>query len=118
MINLHLLYPEAALCAMALALMVADLFVAPRPGRMPYHLAWIATAITLCIVGFSISDSAHYQGLGTLWTVDPLSQFFKMLVLLTTVLCLLLGLEYKALAPKHAGAFVSLLLLSSAGMMF
>jgi NADH-quinone oxidoreductase subunit N len=41
-----------------------------------------------------------------------------MLVLLTTVLSLLLGLEYKQLPARHAGVFVSLLLFASAGMMF
>lgn len=118
MSNLHLLYPEFVLCGLALALLVADLFIAARHGRMLYHLAWIASVVTLCVVGFSISDAAHGQGVGTLWSVDPMSQFFKMLVLLTTILCLLLGLEYRELPPKHAGTFVCLLLLSSAGMMF
>jgi NADH-quinone oxidoreductase subunit N len=116
--NLHLIYPEIALGAMAVLLMVADLFVAARHGRALYHLGWIASIVALLLVGLTISDAAHYQGVGTLWAVDPMSQFFKMLVLLTTVLCLLLGLEYKNIAPKHAGTFNALLLMSTSGMMF
>src|SRR5688572_8192515 len=118
MINLHLIYPEIALGTLALGLMLADLFVAAKHGRFLYHLAWIASIVTLCLVGFSISDGAHSQGLGTLWAVDPMSQFFKMLVLLTTALCLLLGLEYKNIPAEHAGTFVALLLMCSTGMMF
>jgi NADH-quinone oxidoreductase subunit N len=118
MTNLHLIYPEIALGTMAVLLMIADLFVASRHGRALYHLGWIASIVTLLLVGLSISDASHYQGLGTLWAVDPMSQFFKMLVLLTTVLCLLLGLEYKGVSPTHAGTFNALLLFSAAGMMF
>ncbi len=118
MSGLHLIYPEIALAVMALGLMVADLVVASRHGRALYHLGWIASVIALLLIGLTISDSAHYQGVGALWAVDPLSQFFKMLVLLTTVLCLLLGLEYKAVPPAHAGTFTALLLLSAAGLMF
>ena len=117
MSNLHLIYPEMALSAMALALLVADLFIAPRHGRFLYHLAWLAAIITLCLVGFSITDAARGQGVGTLWSVDPLSQFFKMLLLLVTVMSLVLSLEYRELPPNHAGTFASLLLLSSAGLL-
>ncbi|MDE2039131.1 MAG: NADH-quinone oxidoreductase subunit N [Elusimicrobia bacterium] len=118
MSGLHLLFPEVALSVMALGVMLADLFIAARHGRVLYHLGWIASIVALLLVGVTISDPARYQGVGTLWSVDPMSQFFKMLVLLTTVLCLLLGLEYEDLPPAHAGAFNALLLLSTAGLMF
>ncbi len=118
MTNLHLLYPEIALSLLALSLLVVELFVAPRHNRLLYHLGWMVSMVVLCIVGFTISEGASSQGVGTLWSVDPMSQFFKLLILVTTVLCLLLGLEYKPLEGGHAGSFVCLLLLSSAGMMF
>ena len=117
MTHLELLYPEMALAAMALGLMLADLFIAPKHGKLLYHLAWFSAAVALCIVGLTVTESA-YQGVGTLWTADPMSQFFKMLVLLTTILCLLLGLEYKQLPLRHAGTFAALMLFSSLGMMF
>ena len=115
--QLSLLYPEIALSVMALGLLAADLFIEERHGRLLYHLACLASIVALCLIGFSISNPAAGQGVGTLWSVDPLSQFFKMLVLLTTVLCLLLGLEYKALPAAHAGTFTALMLMSTAGMM-
>lgn len=118
MTNLALLYPEMALGVMALGLLLADLFIAARHGRLLYHLAWLVSIVTLCLIGWTISTAGTAQGVGTLWAVDPLSQFFKMLVLLTTVLCLLLGLEYKALPPGHAGTFCALLLFATCGMMF
>ncbi len=117
MSNLHLLSPELALGGMALGLMVADLFVAAKHGRLLYHLGWLVSILALVMVGYTISNSAAGQGVGSLWAVDPMSQFFKMLILLTTVLCLLMGLEYKDLPPAHAGTFVCLLLFSAVGMM-
>src|SRR5579883_2932710 len=113
MSNLHLIYPELALGAMALGLMVADLFVAAKHGRLLYHLGWLVSIMALVLVGYTISNSAAGQGVGSLWAVDPMSQFFKMLVLLTTVLCVLLGLEYEALPAAHAGSFVCLMLFSA-----
>ena len=118
MSGLSFIYPEIALSALALGLMLADLFVAPKHGRILYHLGWLASVLTLLLVGFSISAPSSAQGLGTLWTVDPLSQYFKLLILGTTVLSLLLGLEYQGLPAAHAGIFTSLLLFASVGMMF
>ena len=118
MVNLHLIYPEFALALMALGLMLADVFIAPKHGKILYHMAWLATAIALCLVGFSISNPAGWQGSGSLWIIDPMSQFFKVLILLTTIMALLLGLEYKDTSSSHAGTFVSLLLFSAVGMMF
>ncbi|MBI4376332.1 MAG: NADH-quinone oxidoreductase subunit N [Elusimicrobia bacterium] len=117
MLNLQLIYPEIAISILALGLLIVELFVAAKHSRLLYHLACVTSIIGLCLVGLTLSDAPHYQGLGTLWAVDPMSQFFKMLILLTTVLCLLLGLEYRSLPPKHSGVFVCLLLLSSMGMM-
>ncbi|MBI5631584.1 MAG: NADH-quinone oxidoreductase subunit N [Elusimicrobia bacterium] len=118
MFNLHLIYPEILLSLMALGLLIAELFVAPKHGRLMYHLAWLVSIIALCVVGFTLSDASHAQGMGTLWTVDPFSQFFKIMILLITVFCILMGLEYEALPPQHSGTFVCLLLLASSGLMF
>lgn len=115
--GLHLLYPEFFLFGLAFLIMLADLALAPRHGKALYHLACAAAAGTLIWVGVTVSQPAVWQGVGTLWTVDPLSQFFKMLVLLTTILCGLLGIDYKALPNNHAGIFSALLLFAAAGLM-
>jgi NADH-quinone oxidoreductase subunit N len=118
MANLHLLSPEIFLATLALLLMAADLVISPRHGKILYHLTWGAAAVTLCLVGYTISEAAAYQGVGTLWVVDPMSQFFKMLVLLTTILCALMGIDYKQLPVSQSGTFCALLLFSAVGMMF
>ncbi len=122
--NLHLLVPEMALSAMALGILVCDMLLPAHRRRMLYHITIGAAAVTLFLVCSSLIHSTGVPlpldrfGVGTLWTVDPLGQFFKVLVLLTTILALLLGLEYDELPVTHAGTFGALMLLSALGMMF
>lgn len=118
MANLNLILPEMVLGLIALGLMAADIFVPAKRARVFYHWGWLAAVFTLGLVGYTLCDASNLQGLGTLWSVDPLSQFFKILILVTTVLSLVLGLGYKGLPTSRAGTFVSLLLFAVLGMMF
>ncbi len=113
--NLRLLLPESILAAMALVVVLADLFVPRGRARALYHLAWLSAAGVL--VWIAMAGPAAL-GTGTLWAVDPFSQFFKVLTLLTCVLCLLIALDYKELPEAHAGTFSALMLLSTAGLMY
>ncbi|MDD5303380.1 MAG: NADH-quinone oxidoreductase subunit N, partial [Elusimicrobia bacterium] len=115
--NLRLLLPESVLAALALAIALADLILPPKRSRALYHLAWISAACVLAWVAFSLGDASTH-GTGSLWAVDPFSQFFKLTTLLTCVLCLLLALDYKALPERHAGTFSALMLFSTAGLMY
>jgi NADH-quinone oxidoreductase subunit N len=64
-----------------------------------------------------IACSPATAGAAPLWSADPFSRFFKLAVLLTTSLCLLLGLDYEDLPSRHAGTFSALVLLSACGLM-
>ncbi len=117
MSHLALLAPELALAALALAVMTADMIL-PRPrSRWLYHFAWLSSAAVLALVVASLGDPAS-RGSGTLWLCDSFGQFFKLMTLLSATLCLLMGLEYKALPQRHAGSFAALMLLSTSGLMF
>ena len=115
--NLGLLAPELLLTGLALAVMAADMILPRSRSRWLYHLAWLSSAGVLILVVASLGDPAA-RGTGTLWVVDGFGQFFKMTTLLTATLCLLMGLDYKALPERHAGTFAALMLLSTAGLMF
>lgn len=116
--NLRLLAPETALAGLALLTLVADMLLPARRSRWLYHLAWLCAAGVLAMTAATLTGAAGAQGVGTLWSADPFSQFLKMCVLLTTVLCLLLGLDYAALPESRAGLFSSLVLFAAAGLMF
>lgn len=115
--NLRLLYPESILATLALGVAFTDLFLPVKRSRALYHLAWLSAAGVLAWIAFSLGD-ASWHGVGSLWAVDPFSQFFKLTTLLTCVLCLLLGLDYAPLPARHAGTFSALMLLSTAGLMY
>ncbi|PCI40450.1 MAG: NADH-quinone oxidoreductase subunit N, partial [Elusimicrobia bacterium] len=116
--NLHLLYPEIGLSLFALVLMTADIFFKGGKGKFLYFLAIFSACLTLGIIGLAYSNPSHYQGVGTLWSVDPLALFFKVLILGTTVIALLLTVDYKApVEHGHLGSFSALVLFSAVGMM-
>ncbi len=117
MTNLRLLAPEMWLSGLALLVLFADMLTPLKKARWLYHLAWLSAAGVLAMTALTLSAASGAQGVGSLWAVDPFSQFLKMCVLLTTVLCLLLGLDYAGLPERHAGTFSSLVLLSAAGLM-
>src|SRR5438552_1579920 len=115
--NLRLLLPENVLATLALVVALADLVVPAKRARILYHLAWLSAAGVLAWIAFTMGDPSTH-GVGALWSVDPFSQFFKLTTLLTCVLCLLLGLDYKELPENQAGTFSALMLLSTAGLMY
>lgn len=115
--NLRLLLPETVLATLALVIAFVDLLTPAKRARSLYHLAWLCAAGVLAWVAFTMGDSAGH-GVGSLWSVDPFSQFFKLTTLLTCVLCLLLGLDYAELPENQAGTFSALMLLSTAGLMY
>ena len=116
--NLNLLAPEIALCLLGLGLMLADLLLPARRARLLYHLAWFSCLVALGLVLRAPSWAGAIPGGGALWVVDPMSQFFKAVVLLCAVLALMLSLSYKPLPDAQAGTFSALLVFSTAGMMF
>jgi len=116
--NLHLLYPEITLTSCALILLVADLFFHGRHGRALYVFGVVAAALTIGVNALGYSQPAIYQGIGTLWVVDPMALLLKVLILGTTIMVLLTTFGYQSKdVPRHLGSFTALVLLSAVGMM-
>src|SRR5579859_3976937 len=115
--NLALLTPVLALSGLALAVMFLDMVLPARRSRWLYHAGWASAAAVLVLLVASMGPPAS-RGAGPLWVCDAYAQFFSMTILLATVLCLLLGLDYRALPERHAGSFAALMLFTSAGLMF
>ncbi|MCX5789898.1 MAG: NADH-quinone oxidoreductase subunit N [Elusimicrobia bacterium] len=114
--SLQLLYPEILLSALALILLAADLWIPPRHGRALFHFGMLAAGLTLAMLGLSYPAAAGASSASALWVADPLSLFFKVIVLVTTVMTLLLSLDYP-LPSEHLGSFSALVLFATLGMM-
>ncbi len=115
--NIGLLTPELLLAGLALVLLLADMVVPRDKSRWRCHFAWLSSAAVLALVVATLGDPTTL-GTGTLWIADSFGQFFKMTILLTATLCLLMSLDYAALPRRHAGTFAALMLLSTSGLMF
>jgi NADH-quinone oxidoreductase subunit N len=111
------LLPEIILSGLALLLLLLDMILPRTKSRWLYHCAWLSTAAVMAGIILTLSDPTT-RGSGVLWVNDSFGQFFKLITLLATTVCLLMGLDYKALPLRHAGTFGSLMLLSTAGLMF
>ncbi|MBI3299517.1 MAG: NADH-quinone oxidoreductase subunit N [Elusimicrobia bacterium] len=116
--GLKLLLPEFGLSLMALGLMVCDLFFDRRAGKALLALGFVAAGVALGSLGLAYNAPEAYSGLGTLWAVDPMSLFFKAVILATTTFVLMLSIDYKPAAElRHPGSFTALVLFSAVGMM-
>ncbi|TBR24973.1 NADH-quinone oxidoreductase subunit N [bacterium] len=117
--GLRLLLPELGLSVMALLLMACDLFFDARRGKVLMGFGFVAAGVALGSLGLAYNAPDTYQGLGTLWAVDPLGLYFKAIILAATVFALMLSVDYKSPdAIRHPGSFTALVLLSAVGQMF
>lgn len=118
MVGLRLLLPELGLSALALTLMAFDLFFDARRGKVLMGLGFVAAGVALGSLGLAYNSPETYQGLGTLWAVDPLALFFKAIILAATVFALMLSIDYKPADDiRHPGTFAALVLFSAVGQM-
>ncbi|MBI4345521.1 MAG: NADH-quinone oxidoreductase subunit N [Elusimicrobia bacterium] len=115
--GIHLLYPEIVLAGLALLLLGVDLWTPARHGKVLFHFGWIAAAIALVMMLGATPYTAEPALAGAMWVADPLSLFFKVIVLLTTVVVLILTLDYPIPSNAHLGSFAALVLFASLGMM-
>ena len=116
--NLLTLAPEMGLTVLAFLVLMADVVMKGRSGRTLIYLAIVAAGLGLGLLALAYNDPAHYQGVGTLWAVDPLSLFFKVLTLGATLIVLVLTLEYRPPEEHaHPGSYAALLLFAAVGMM-
>jgi len=128
---MHQLLPALSLEIIVIVLGVLMLFAeafaktADRSG-----LARFAIFVLLCVFGFSfftIPPPAEPTGFWRFYQIDTTALFFKRLALITTVLVLIMSLEYRSVMarfipgvePGHGtGEFYSLIVLICSGLMF
>ncbi len=111
--NIYLLAPEISLCALAVAVILLDLFVERK---------WIVGAVS--IVGlivpaiFSIALwGTNETSFGGALVIDHFSVFFKLFFLAIAALILLSSTDYARRFAAFRGEYYAMLLLATAGMM-
>lgn len=108
---------ELAVGLLGLAVLLADLWIAPASRRI---LGWGAAAVLTCVLVFGLGSLAPQSGMGFsgLYVVDPLARFFKAFFLLSGVVVLLMTVEYADQLAVGLSEFFALTLFAVTGMLF
>ncbi|MFC2006436.1 NADH-quinone oxidoreductase subunit N [Chloroflexota bacterium] len=112
--NLELFIPELILAALAIVVILLDLFV-QRKGI----LAVISLVGLIVSAGFTIAmwGSSSQAIFNNMLAVDSFALFFKLLFLGVAALVILASVDYASKMARFQGEYYALILLSTLGMM-
>lgn len=108
--NLGPVTPEIFMTALALILLITDLF-AKKKGFLAALSIIGVTGVALSMFGTSGTT------FGGMFISDGYSSFFKLIFLITVVLAVLISVKYISIERVNFGEYYSLILLSTLGMM-
>jgi NADH-quinone oxidoreductase subunit N len=108
--NLGPVTPEIFMTALALILLITDLF-AKKKGFLAALSIIGVTGVALSMIGSSGTT------FGGMFISDGYSSFFKLIFLITVVLAVLISVKYISIERVNFGEYYSLILLSTLGMM-
>lgn len=115
---------ETAVLILGIIMLLVESFSKSDDKR---GLAKMAIAILTALIGFSFFARPDVGDLAPFYVADPTALFFKRIALLTTVVVLIMALEYKSVLTKFIpgvtpgaglGEFYSLPVFTCAGLMF
>ena len=117
--NLHLIIPEMEMAALALAILLIDLWT---PAASKPRLGWLAALglgaiLLMSFTCDSIADPA-VPAFSQLFIGDGLGLYFKRFFIGAAILVVLMGIEYSDRLPVGFAEFHALVLLALVGMMF
>jgi len=102
--------PELIMTALALLVMLVDLFVRKKEVMAVLSMAGVA------IVGISLIGSQG-ETFGTMFISDGYSTFFKLIFFINVILSILISIKYISIERANFGEYYSLILFSTIGMM-
>src|SRR5881398_1229755 len=127
MIAIRAPHLEIAVLVLGITILLLETFAAKTP-RKYFAYAGIFFLTALFFASFSISPESSAQDAGGFWnfyTADALSTFFKRFTLVTTIIVLVMMVDYAPALRKadestsaNLGEFFSLPLLTCAGLMY
>jgi len=117
-LNLRLIAPELWMTLLSCVVLMMDVFCPklPKPKLAYFSVAGMAL-ITLQLIGFGIDGTGGISFSG-MFVLDPLAIFFKIFILLSTILMILASIDAMEKMPYFRGEYYFLLLFSALGMMF
>lgn len=111
--NFLILSPEIALSALAILIIVIDLFLPQRAKPALGYLAVLGLIVPAALV-INLNGQPGVSFSGTL-VADSLSTFFQLLVLLCSALVILSSVDYAPRHTRYVGEFYAMILFASVG---
>src|SRR5689334_733306 len=113
---------EIAVLVFGMAILLLETF-APKINRKGFAYAGIVVLTAVLIASFFLSFESHDGAFWNFYTADELAIFFKRFELITTILVLIMMIDYAPAMQKTAdrsssnlGEFFSLPILTCAGL--
>src|ERR1041385_9264296 len=118
--NVALLSHEWLVLGLALALLLADLWLPRASARKLGHAAAIGIALILIysVLAFHVRSNSPSYAFGTMYVLDPLALFFKRFFLLGALVVLLLAVEFSDRIHAGLAEYYALILFALSGMLF
>ncbi len=115
-----LILPELFLSLISLGLLV---YAAVVPREKEASIAWLSLASlvvtgVLVAVPFFSGQTLPATGFAGMFTVDGFSVFFKVLILLASIITILFSLRFVGTSPYPSGEYYALILFTTVGMLF
>src|SRR5689334_13723831 len=117
--NFSLISHELLIAALALAILLVDLWLPPVARRKLGYLAAFGVVLILLysFVSFGVMTEPKYA-FGQMYALDQLSLFFKRFFLLATVIVLVMSVEFAELVEGGIAEYYALILFALLGMLF
>ncbi|HZR46638.1 MAG TPA: NADH-quinone oxidoreductase subunit N [Candidatus Manganitrophaceae bacterium] len=117
-LNLTLMAPELWMTLLCCVVLSID-FALPKVSKSALaYLSIAGTAlITLQLIGFALTGTGG-SSFNTMFVLDPLAIFFKIFILVSTILVMLASIDYVGRIAHFRGEYYFLILFAALGMMF
>ncbi len=109
------LLPEIIVAVMAMAVLIGDLFL-PAGRKQWTAYAAILTCLIAADATIRLTGAGAQMAFYGFFVLDPFAGFTKLLIIGSTLIGIVLSLEYMK-AEKHMGEYYSLMLFAMLGMM-
>jgi NADH-quinone oxidoreductase subunit N len=103
--------PEIVMSCLALAVLMVDLFIRRK------EITALLSVVTAGVVGLMLMNSSGTVFSG-MYIADGFANFFKLIFLISLVLCALISIRYIKIEQVNFGEYYSLMLFATLGMMF